>query len=125
MGDPKKRITIKELIVHPWVTDKGKKVIKVNPMKPVEHHWENKIIDQISTLLQTDSRKIHDNVREDPLNRVGGMFRILRHSFQQSQLRGDGVTRTLPSLTLLELSNMSKMQEKGKSVPKPVVDRFA
>lgn len=43
IADSTKRITIKELIFHPWITEKGKKAIRTNPIKPLESHWRTRV----------------------------------------------------------------------------------
>lgn len=45
-------------------------------------------------------------IAHDPLGKVGGMFNILIHRHQLNQLTGDGITRTLPSLTIIELPEL-------------------
>lgn len=42
-ADATKRITTKELLVHPWITDKGKRLVRTNPVKPVDSHWQAKV----------------------------------------------------------------------------------
>lgn len=40
IADAMKRITINELIFHTWVTDKGRKTIICNPLKPLDENWQ-------------------------------------------------------------------------------------
>lgn len=41
--DSSKRITIKELLFHPWVTEKGTKEIRINPMKRLDDHHNKRV----------------------------------------------------------------------------------
>lgn len=34
--DPNKRISIGELLFHPWITEKGRKVVKTNPIRKLD-----------------------------------------------------------------------------------------
>ncbi|KAJ8924174.1 hypothetical protein NQ315_006965, partial [Exocentrus adspersus] len=101
-AEASKRITTKELLVHPWITDKGRRMVRTNPIKVLDAHWQAKIITEIGALLHAEPRAVMSSIARDPLGRAGGMFNILVHKHQISQLTGDGVTRTLPSLTILE-----------------------
>ncbi|XP_074032493.1 MAP/microtubule affinity-regulating kinase 4 [Leptinotarsa decemlineata] len=116
VADAAKRITVKELVVHPWITEKGKKMIRSNPLKTLEPVRRNKIIMEIGTLLQLDSNAVNSCISQDPLGKIGGMFNILQRRYQMSQLTGDGVTRVLPSLTLLELADLTKNIGKEKKI---------
>ncbi|XP_018567540.1 probable serine/threonine-protein kinase HSL1 [Anoplophora glabripennis] len=107
-ADAAKRINTKELLVHPWITDKGKRLVRTNPIKIVDSHWQAKIITEIAAVLQAEPRTVMSAIAHDPLGKVGGMFNILIHKHQLNQLIGDGITRTLPSLTLLELPEVQK-----------------
>lgn len=42
-ADAAKRITTKELLVHPWITDKGKRLVRTNPISIVDSHWQAKV----------------------------------------------------------------------------------
>lgn len=66
------------------------------------------IITEIGTLLQADPRSVMAAIAQDTLGKIGGMFNILIHRHQLNQLTGDGITRTLPSLTILELPEMER-----------------
>lgn len=41
--DSTKRIAIKELLLHPWITEKGAKEIKMNPMKRLDEHHHRRV----------------------------------------------------------------------------------
>lgn len=41
--DSSKRITIKELLFHPWITEKGTKEIRINPLKRLDDHHQRKV----------------------------------------------------------------------------------
>lgn len=38
------RITTKELIGHPWITEKSKKLVRTNPMKNLDDRYKAKVI---------------------------------------------------------------------------------
>ncbi|KAJ8963574.1 hypothetical protein NQ317_016617, partial [Molorchus minor] len=44
VADSSKRITTKELLSHPWITDKGRKLVRTNPFKILDSHWQAKVI---------------------------------------------------------------------------------
>lgn len=41
--DASKRITIKELLFHAWITEKGTKEIKTNPMRRLDDHHHRRV----------------------------------------------------------------------------------
>lgn len=43
VADAAKRITVRELIFHPWITEKGKKAVRSNPLKSLDYHWHSKV----------------------------------------------------------------------------------
>ncbi|KAG5882317.1 hypothetical protein JTB14_019339 [Gonioctena quinquepunctata] len=116
VADATKRITVKELVVHPWITERGKRMIRTNPFKSMDPVYKDRINGEISTLLQIDPRTVAQAVSQESLGKIGGMFNILQRRYQMSQLTGDGVTRVLPSLTLLELADLTKNIGKEKKL---------
>ncbi|CAH2002247.1 unnamed protein product [Acanthoscelides obtectus] len=112
VSDSSKRIGAKELLIHPWITDKARKVIRTYPMKPVDPFWQNKMISQIANIAQTDIDIALKAVQEEPLGKIGGIYNILLHRFQLNQLRGDGVVKKVPALSLMELEANKKAKEK-------------
>lgn len=38
------RLTTKGLMSHPWITEKGKKMIRTNPLKILDDRWKAKVI---------------------------------------------------------------------------------
>lgn len=43
IADPVKRIAVRELVFHPWITEKGKKGIRTNPIKAMDYQWHSKV----------------------------------------------------------------------------------
>lgn len=43
IADSTKRITIKELLFHPWITERGTRGIRTNPMRKIEDHYYRKV----------------------------------------------------------------------------------
>lgn len=43
IANSSERITTKELISHPWMTEKGKKIIKINPLRTLDDRWKAKV----------------------------------------------------------------------------------
>lgn len=41
--DSSKRITIKELLLHSWMTEKGMKEIRINPVKRLDDHHHRRV----------------------------------------------------------------------------------
>ncbi|KAJ8937321.1 hypothetical protein NQ314_011960 [Rhamnusium bicolor] len=66
------------------------------------------IVTEIGTLIQSEPKLVMSAIAQDPLGKISGMFNMLIHKYQINQLKGDGVTRTLPSLTLMEQSDAHK-----------------
>ncbi|KAF2904981.1 hypothetical protein ILUMI_01192 [Ignelater luminosus] len=95
--DAMKRITINELIFHTWVTDKGRKTIICNPLKPLDGDWQISIMKQVATLLQLDWTTVRYAMNNEPQGDVAGMYNILATKLQAQQLDGDGITKTLPA----------------------------
>lgn len=71
------------------------------------------IISEIETQIQIDRNFIISNIIQDPVGKIGGLYNILVHKQQMSQLTGDGVTKNLPALTLMEISELAR--NAGKS----------
>lgn len=75
-----------------------------------------------------DTNLIINAVVQDPFGKIGGIFNILIHKQQLNQLTGDGVTKNLPSLTLMEISELARNGGRDLSVMKlasarPVIPR--
>lgn len=43
VAESSKRMKVKELIGHPWITEKGKKIIRINPIKGIDKEWSVKV----------------------------------------------------------------------------------
>lgn len=56
VADSTKRITIRELLFHPWVTEKGVKGVRTNPMKKLEDHHQKKV--SVWKLMHDGNKKI-------------------------------------------------------------------
>ncbi|KAJ8963058.1 hypothetical protein NQ318_018522 [Aromia moschata] len=116
IADSSKRMTTKELLGHPWITDKGRKLVRTNPFKILDSHWQAKIITEIGSLLEVDPKSVMSSISQEPLGKVGGMFNVLVHKHQLNQLNGDGVTRTTPSLTQLDIPDAQKNSSRDRTV---------
>ncbi|CAG9858025.1 unnamed protein product [Phyllotreta striolata] len=116
MADPLKRINMKELMVHPWITDKGKRMIRTNPLRTLDSYEMNMLIGKLSSIVQMEPKQINQTIMQEPFGKVAGIYNILKRKFQLNQLKGDGSSKTMPSLTIFELANLScKAQEKDKT----------
>ncbi|XP_057654176.1 serine/threonine-protein kinase MARK2-like [Diorhabda carinulata] len=115
VADITRRITTKELAVHPWITDRGKKIIVANPLKNLDSYEKSKIVSKINTSLQMEPKVLSSTLVQEPLGRIAGMFNILKRRYQLSQVHGDGTSQTMSSLNIFELKNLSKSLEKKSS----------
>lgn len=43
IADPSKRITSQELLVHSWITEKGRKCVKMHPFKELDNPIRTKV----------------------------------------------------------------------------------
>ncbi|XP_072395640.1 uncharacterized protein [Diabrotica undecimpunctata] len=115
VADFSKRMTTKELIVHPWITDKGTKIICTNPIQELDTYEKSKILGKISTALQLQPKVVSKAISHETLGKIGGMYNILKRHCQLRHLQGDGTSKTMQSLTILELANLAKTLEKDKA----------
>lgn len=61
-ADITKRMTVKQLIFHPWITEKGKKAIRSNPMKKLDERLL-KTVGKIARDANQNRINIHDSFR--------------------------------------------------------------
>lgn len=104
-ADAKKRISIKELVLHPWITENGKKMVKINPLKRVSCSLHNKILQEICEILKISMAEISKRIKEKPHGKIGGMYNILVHKHIHKPFTIDLVTRSVfDSLTCQVIS---------------------
>ncbi|XP_063905941.1 maternal embryonic leucine zipper kinase-like isoform X4 [Zophobas morio] len=77
-ADPTKRITIKELLIHPWLTEKGKKCIQKHPLKDLDNVVQTKIIKQVGEIFHTDEWTVNSELLKHPYGRLAGVYNILK-----------------------------------------------
>ncbi|CAH1113001.1 unnamed protein product [Psylliodes chrysocephalus] len=126
IADASKRINIKELMVHPWITEKGKRMIRTNPLKNLDSYEKNKLYGKLSAILQIDPKQVSQAIMQEPLGKVGGVYNVLKRKLQLNSVHGDGASKTMPSLTIFEIANLTKALDKERSrsplskrIPKP------
>ncbi|XP_028132342.1 NUAK family SNF1-like kinase 2 [Diabrotica virgifera virgifera] len=115
VADFSKRMTTKELIVHSWITDKGTKIICSNPIQELDTYEKSKILGKISTALQLQPKVVSRAISHEMLGKIGGMYNILKRHCQLRRLQGDGTSKTIQSLTILELTHLARTLEKDKA----------
>ncbi|XP_025837170.1 hormonally up-regulated neu tumor-associated kinase homolog B isoform X3 [Agrilus planipennis] len=91
VADSSKRLTIIELTNHPWATDKGRKLIKLNPGKKVDDRVRNVIVKQLSSLLKLDTMTIKYSLSTEPLGNIAGMYNLLSTKHRQMYGNNDGI----------------------------------
>ncbi|CAH0551637.1 unnamed protein product [Brassicogethes aeneus] len=106
-ADADKRLGVKELITHPWITEKGKKYIRTNPLKHLDKQMQAKIISEVSLLTDVNPETVVDLIKSEPFDKVAGMYHILSHRHRLNQLNGDGVTKNLGSEIILNCEHSS------------------
>ncbi|KAH1027821.1 serine/threonine-protein kinase MARK2 [Dendroctonus ponderosae] len=94
--DVTKRISIKDVMVHPFVTDKGSKLIRTSPMKKLDIKHQARIIEDICDLVHLPTHEVVRKVKEEPFSRIGGMYNILARAMALSKLSGDGISKLQP-----------------------------
>lgn len=94
-ADAKKRIDIKEMIVHPWITDNGRKMVRTNPLRKMTSSTYNKIIYDISTICGMHSSEIPKIISKNPFGIVGGMLNIMVHKTTIKPFTPELLTRSL------------------------------
>ncbi|KAL1505611.1 hypothetical protein ABEB36_005136 [Hypothenemus hampei] len=105
MPDVSKRISIKEMLLHPFITEKGTKLIRINPMKKLELGLQAEIFGKMAELAQQPTETIVQAVKQEPYSRIGGMYNILAHRLSLNRLTGDGLSRMQP---LLEIESKTR-----------------
>uniref|UniRef100_A0AAR5P7Q3 Protein kinase domain-containing protein n=1 Tax=Dendroctonus ponderosae TaxID=77166 RepID=A0AAR5P7Q3_DENPD len=94
--DVTKRISIKDVMVHPFVTEKGGKLIRTSPMKKLDFKHQAGIIADICDLVHLSTDEVIRKVKEEPFSRIGGMYNILTRAMALSHLSGDGISKLQP-----------------------------
>ncbi|GJQ87889.1 mRpL13 [Trypoxylus dichotomus] len=88
-----KRITIRELIFHPWITEKGRKAIRSNPLKRLDRQHQTVIMKDMSSLLHLSLTEVDFAVKSEPQGNIAGIYNILAFKQTLHQVEGDGITR--------------------------------
>ncbi|XP_030745729.1 SNF1-related protein kinase catalytic subunit alpha KIN11-like isoform X2 [Sitophilus oryzae] len=112
VADTKKRIGIKELVVHPWMTERGRRIIKTNPIKTLETKDQARIISDICCMVKLPPEEVIVLIKNEPFNKVGGIYNILAHMYSLSRLGGDGISRTLPVLNVENVNDKADVYNK-------------
>ncbi|XP_076274726.1 uncharacterized protein LOC143205359 isoform X1 [Rhynchophorus ferrugineus] len=115
VADARKRIGIKELLVHPWITEKGKRIIKPNPVKKLEIRDSTKLMSDIADILQLPVDEVATSIRNEPFSKIGGIYNILAHTFSINKLSGDGISRAVPPLNIENFSRKLDISNKDVS----------
>lgn len=110
--DSTKRMNVKEMLNHPWLTEKGRKIIHTNPFDKNDENVQQKvsfsqnfmqifiifaillqIYEELAFMLRLDDSDVKNAVKCDPYGNVGGMYNILRYRYTRRLLDGDGITK--------------------------------
>jgi serine/threonine protein kinase len=94
-ADPTKRISTKELLVHPWITEKGRKCVQMHPLKVLNNETQKKLIQQLSDLFQVEQNTITTEISKNPYGRLGGMYNILTYKHVTEQFNPDHIAPTV------------------------------
>ncbi|XP_066259117.1 hormonally up-regulated neu tumor-associated kinase-like [Euwallacea similis] len=86
------RITIREMLIHPFISENGTKLIRMNPMKKLDMRHQAGIIAELCKLSSQSFQDVIQILKQEPLSRIGGMYNILAHKIALSRLSGDGIT---------------------------------
>ncbi|KAK4884141.1 hypothetical protein RN001_000412 [Aquatica leii] len=109
VADAIKRITITELLLHSWATDKGRKTIVVNPMTQLDDDWKITVMKQVGSILRLEWRTVKYAIIAEPYGDVAGTYNILLHKLYSQRLEGDGITKTNPDHTnTIAITNLTK-----------------
>ncbi|XP_044745608.1 MAP/microtubule affinity-regulating kinase 3-like [Coccinella septempunctata] len=92
-ADSKKRIDIKEMIVHPWITENGRKIVKTNPLRKIATSTYNRMLHDISTICGLHSSEIPRIIDKNPFGTVGAMLNILIHRTLIKPFTPDSLTK--------------------------------
>lgn len=79
VADSSKRINIGELCFHPWITDKGRKAIRSNPLKRLEDRSRFDIIRDVADRSDTPWQDVQRALHIEPQGNLSGMFNLLAH----------------------------------------------
>lgn len=110
-ADSKKRINIKDMIVHPWITDNGKKIVKTNPLRKLSTATYSKMINEISTLCRIHASEVPKIIDRNPFGTLGAMLNIMVHRTFIKPFTPDLLTRAVSdSTTLHVMRNMERQK---------------
>ncbi|XP_049817251.1 serine/threonine-protein kinase MARK1 isoform X2 [Aethina tumida] len=111
--DSNRRLNVKELLQHAWITENGKKVILTNPLLSLTHSRQAKILKDISNMTKIDLNQVIQFIKEDSLSKVAVMYRILAHRHKLKELKGDGVSRLATSHDG-DCNNLEEIRKNGE-----------
>ncbi|KAK9880578.1 hypothetical protein WA026_011818 [Henosepilachna vigintioctopunctata] len=117
-ADSKKRITIKEMSIHPWITENGKVIVRSNPTKKITALAQNKVISDINAVSNVDCSDILKAVTENPYGKIGGMYNILTHKITSKCYNSNQVTRSLSDTSAFEMK--SRKDTDAEDTPKKI-----
>lgn len=80
--DATKRITIKELIFHPWITEKGRKTVRSNPLKKLDRQHQG-----IVSIFPSPQLIISLSFFLSLHFGITGKFSRTKHTIRQSSLK--------------------------------------
>ncbi|XP_017781220.1 PREDICTED: protein kinase kin1-like, partial [Nicrophorus vespilloides] len=91
VADSSKRINITELIFHPWVTEKGRKAIRSNPLKKLDESAQMTILKEVSELTGLNFLDIQNAVKSDHLGNIAGLYNLLVHRRKLTHMEGESI----------------------------------
>ncbi|KAL3287073.1 hypothetical protein HHI36_001560 [Cryptolaemus montrouzieri] len=110
-ADTTKRITIREMLLHPWVTENGKRFVKTNPTRKISTVFRNKIISNISALSSINCGDTCKRIKEEPFGKAGGMYNILVHRHTLKTFTPELLTRSLSETVTLNIGRKKEREE--------------
>ncbi|XP_050308531.1 serine/threonine-protein kinase MARK2-like [Anthonomus grandis grandis] len=121
VGEIDKRISVKELLSHPFITEKGTRAIRVHPIKKLDLRHQASIIAEICEMIHLSSDLVIKSIKEEPFSKISGMYNILAHRLILNRLSGDGITKVRP---VLEPSSKESLTVRAKSPQTPPAKRL-
>ncbi|XP_008195774.1 uncharacterized protein LOC661848 isoform X1 [Tribolium castaneum] len=93
--EPVKRITTKELITHPWITEKGRKCVQMHPFKELDNDTRAQMIRKLGELFQVDATTVTTELFKNPYGRLGGINNILYYKHINEQFNPELIATTI------------------------------
>ncbi|XP_044264959.1 serine/threonine-protein kinase MARK2-like isoform X3 [Tribolium madens] len=113
--EPMKRITTKELIIHPWITEKGRKCVQIHPLKELDDDTRAQMSKKLGELFQVDENAVTTELLKTPYGRLGGMYNILYYKHINEHFNPELIATTIQNSTPETVSVKPKSASLAKS----------